>query len=301
MSYLNSNLFKFQISLQLLLILAIYLVGMNEQIQLIICVLLLSTIGIPHGSADYIYNPYIYKGGINKFLISYVAIMFFYLIVWYFIPILALILFFGISIHHFGQSNFENKAVSHLPSILWGTWVLLFPVFIHSQEAITIFQQMTSVGMFPVNFPIVNYSIINDIKLWKIILVCSFSVIYIISLKYYYSRNLIPYFIQFIVVTVWLYVTPLLFGFIVFFCLWHALQSLKHQSGVYFQLSQKSLRDFTKKMIPFSLVALVFFLVYIYFRGLIISEAFILLSIITFPHVIVMHKLYNKTIASLSK
>jgi len=301
MTYLNSNLFKFQIILQLLFILAIYLIGINEQIQLIICVLLLSTIGIPHGSADYIYNPYIFKGGIYKFLISYVTIMFLYLIVWYFIPILALILFFGISIHHFGQSNFENKAVSHLPSILWGTWVLLFPVFIHSQEAISIFQQMITVGMLNINLPIINYSFENEIKIWKLILIFIFSIVYFITLKYQYSKHFLSYFIQFIVVTVWLYFTPLLFGFIVFFCLWHSLQSLKHQSEVYFQLSQKTLGDFITKMIPFSLVALLFFLVYIYFRGLIISEAFILLSIITFPHVIVMHKLYNKTIASLSK
>jgi|GEM_PF-6684237 len=34
---------------------------------------------------------------------------------------------------------------------------------------------------------------------------------------------------------------------------------------------------------------------YVYFHGFVIAEAFILLSLITLPHVLVMHRLYNET------
>jgi hypothetical protein len=51
-------------------------------------------------------------------------------------------------------------------------------------------------------------------------------------------------------------------------------------------------------MLPFSAIALVAFGLYVYMRGFQISEAFILLSLITLPHVLVMHRLYHQPTTS---
>ncbi|MCX8490837.1 MAG: hypothetical protein ORN54_07200, partial [Cyclobacteriaceae bacterium] len=100
---------------------------------------------------------------------------------------------------------------------------------------------------------------------------------------------------QFVLITVWYLITPLLSGFIIFFCLWHALQSMRHQATYFKQSVGGTLPEFLRAMLPFSLLALVSFAVYVYFRGFQITEAFILLSMITLPHVLVMHRLYHQT------
>ena len=143
-----------------------------------------------------------------------------------------------------------------------------------------------------INLEIIKYPI-ND--LYKFIIIVGFSLFYLFILRYFETKNLLKYFLQFVIVTIWYFFTPLLFGFIIFFCLWHSLQSLKHQSDYYLELTKSNLGDFVLKMIPFSLIALGFFGIYVLYRGFIISEAFILLSIITFPHVMIMDKLYKKS------
>lgn len=290
MSYIKSKLFQIQLIIQLFILVILYFIEIDLNTQAVICGILLCSVGIPHGSNDYLYRSNLSRNGLLKFLFTYLLMMAIYGIVWWLLPFLALLIFFFISIHHFGQSNFENSKVFYLPSILWGTWVLLFPVIIHSNEAIIIFQQMIAANN--INLEIIKYPI-ND--LYKFIIIVGFSLFYLFILRYFETKNLLKYFLQFVIVTIWYFFTPLLFGFIIFFCLWHSLQSLKHQSDYYLELTKSNLGDFVLKMIPFSLIALGFFGIYVLYRGFIISEAFILLSIITFPHVMIMDKLYKKS------
>ena len=290
MSYIKSKLFQIQLIIQLFILVILYFIEIDLNTQAVICGILLCSVGIPHGSNDYLYRSNLSRNGLLKFLFTYLLMMAIYGIVWWLLPFLALLIFFFISIHHFGQSNFENSKVFYLPSILWGTWVLLFPVIIHSNEAIIIFQQMIAANN--INLEIIKYPI-ND--LYKFIIIVGFSLFYLFILRYFETKNLLKYFFQFVIVTIWYLFTPLLFGFIIFFCLWHSLQSLKHQSDYYLELKKSNLGDFVLKMIPFSLIALGFFGIYVLCRGFIISEAFILLSIITFPHVMIMDKLYKKS------
>lgn len=292
MSYIKSKLFQIQIIIQLIFIGILYFIEIDYTTQAVICGILLCTVGIPHGSNDYLYRSNLSSNGLLKFLFTYLLMMAIYGIAWWFLPSLALLIFFFVSIHHFGQSNFENSKVFYLPSILWGTWVLLLPVLIHSDEAILIFKQMLSLNN--AKLELIEYPLNNSFNPILILIFLGFSILYLLSLKYFESQNIFKYFIQFIIVTLWYLLTPLLFGFIIFFCLWHSLQSLKHQSEYYIKLTQNKIGDFVLKMVPFSLVALGFFAIYIYFRGFILSEAFILLSIITFPHVLIMDSLYKK-------
>jgi Brp/Blh family beta-carotene 15,15'-monooxygenase len=298
MRYVDSSLFKIQLIIQLILIACFFFMQSSLNTQALLCGILLCTIGIPHGSNDYIYRAELSKHGLLKFVIIYLTIMLIYLIVWWYFPILALIIFFLISIHHFGQSNFENTSLVYLPSILWGTWVLLFPVVIHYNTATTIFNQM--IHPFKIGLQLDAYVAYENIDLFKILIIAGFALIYFITLNYFESKVRFKYLLQFALVTIWFVITPLLFGFILFFSFWHSLQSLKHQSQFYTSVSQKNRFDFILKMLPFSIIALGSFAIYVYFRGFIISEAFILLSIITLPHVIVMHRLYNKSVSKYS-
>lgn len=292
--YLQSKLFQTQIALQLILIVIVNRFSYVAEVQAIFCGILLCTVGIPHGSNDHLYRPDKSNFGMFKFIGIYLGTMLLYLGLWLIAPILALILFFVISFHHFGQSNFENDSINYMPSWVWGTWVLVFPVLLHWKEATGIFEQMlSSYNLVTIGF-FVEQNTIADFN-WPLLVMIVLVVLYLISLIIYERQNIVHYIVQFILITVWYFITPLLSGFIIFFCLWHALQSLRHQAIYFKLLSGGSLLEFSKTMLPFSLLALLSFSVYVYFRGFQIAEAFILLSMITLPHVLVMHRLYLKT------
>jgi predicted MFS family arabinose efflux permease len=125
---------------------------------------------------------------------------------------------------------------------------------------------------------------------WAIAVVTGGS--YLASLFFAEKADRSRYILQFTLVSLWYVATPLLFGFIVVFCLWHALQSLQHQLDHFRKSKRGSAIDFTKALLPFGIASLASFGVYVYFRGFEVGEAFILLSLITLPHVVVMHRLY---------
>ncbi|MFM8744089.1 MAG: Brp/Blh family beta-carotene 15,15'-dioxygenase, partial [Cytophagales bacterium] len=135
----------------------------------------------------------------------------------------------------------------------------------------------------------------KDLNQLKVISVIFLGSIYLVSLFLFERKNILYYTIQFVAVTLWYWFTPLLTGFIIVFCLWHSLQSVRHQAIFFQQTFEGDLFLFLKKMIPFSATALVTFGLYVYMRGFQISEAFILLSLITLPHVLVMHRLYQQS------
>jgi Brp/Blh family beta-carotene 15,15'-monooxygenase len=292
--YHQSKLFQTQIALQLILIVVVYLFSFAVDVQAIFCGILLCTVGIPHGSNDHLYRTDKSNFGMIKFLGIYLGTMFLYLGLWWIAPLLALILFFVISFHHFGQSNFENDAINYLPSWLWGIWVLVFPVLLHWNEAVGIFGQMLSSDNLVTPTVFAEPPTIADFN-WPMAAMITLGVFYFLSLIIYERQNIVHYIVQFVLITIWYLVTPLLSGFIIFFCLWHALQSMRHQAMYFKQSTGGTLMEFLKAMLPFSLLALISFAVYVYFRGFQIAEAFILLSMITLPHVLVMHRLYHKT------
>lgn len=289
--YIRSKLFQIQLASQLALIAVFYFVPVPPLAQSILCGVLLCIVGIPHGSNDYLYRDDPSAFGMLKFLAVYLGVIGLYILLWWFAPILAFVLFFLISFHHFGQSNFENESVRYLPSWLWGIWLIIVPVIFHWQEAFTIFNQMLSIHT---NLTISSSDHSKDVNQLGIISLIFLGSIYLVSLFLFERKNILYYTIQFVVVTLWYWFTPLLTGFIIVFCLWHSLQSVRHQTIFFQQNFGGDMFQFLKKMLPFSAIALVAFGLYVYMRDFQISEAFILLSLITLPHVLVMHRLYHQ-------
>ncbi|MEI7586064.1 Brp/Blh family beta-carotene 15,15'-dioxygenase [Runella sp.] len=284
MKYVQSTLFTFQCLLQGLLIGLFWLLDWNAAGQATICGVLLCSVGIPHGANDHLYRQSTTLMGLLAFVGIYLGSMGAYLAVWWVAPTAALLIFFVISLHHFGQSNFENPSVWYLPSLLWGIWILAFPVVLHWEEALGIFGTM--VGSKSVDIHI------SQAVRWGI--ATAFTVFYFGALLRYERQTWTRYALQWAVVTAWYCFTPLLFGFIMVFCLWHSLQSLQHQF-VYYKTTQKgTFKQFILALFPFGLLALTGFGVYIHFRGFAVGEAFILLSLITLPHIVVMHRLYGE-------
>jgi Brp/Blh family beta-carotene 15,15'-monooxygenase len=288
-AYPRSILFKVQILLQASLLLVFSWIDVSVDHQILLCGLLLSTVGIPHGANDYLYRKDPSLKGLIVFVIKYLVVMAGYWVVWIFIPTLALIVFFAVSFHHFGQSNFNNRNTTYYPSLLWGVWVLICPVLLHVQEAGSILADMMQLSQDHTSYA----NIVNWLYTSKYWILVSIALLYFTCLYKFERANYKYYFIQFLLVTAWYLYTPLLSGFVVVFCLWHALQSIQDQAWFYVTVQRKSLVKFWLFMLPFGLVALSVFAVFLYFFELNIGQLLIVLSLITLPHVFVMNDLYH--------
>ncbi|MDA9555573.1 Brp/Blh family beta-carotene 15,15'-dioxygenase [Pelobium sp.] len=291
MHYINSKLFWLQMVSQLVFLIIFNLIDFGAHLQAVVAGVFLCLLGIPHGANDHLYREDQTWVGMIKFLATYLGIIAVYILLWYLFPLAALILFFVVSFHHFGQSNFENDKVWHFPSILWGIILLAFPVILHFEEAVLIFKSMLGKGDF--NKLIFEFKL-EKLATWQIGSLLLLVLTYLFTIFNYNKQHFIKYFLQLVLISFWYFFTPLLFGFIVIFCLWHALQSAQHQVNFYVSFYHKKVADFLLAMLPFSLISLVGFAFYLYFFSFKIGESFILLSLITLPHVLVMHKLYGK-------
>ena len=283
-NYTRSPLFRWQLLLQLFFILMVPFLLQFEMLQGSLCLVGLVFLGIPHGGNDFFYRKEKNTSGSVKFLLMYLGIMLLYLALWYVWPMLSLALFLLISIHHFGQSNFNTHRMMSLDSVLWGSWLVVFPVLKHSQEVFGIFATMLDRPGAIVH--------LNDSGLLVVSIV--FVLMYGAVLYRTHRSGWMSYLLQWFLVTVWYWLTPLLLGFVVVFCFWHALQSMQYQLDYvrvnYNQNRKKTLMGF----VPFGLMALVgmaFLLRFDLESNL--GFAFVLLSLVTLPHVVVMDGLYR--------
>lgn len=287
-NYTRSPLFRWQLLLQLFLILIVPFLLQFEMLQGSLCLVGLVFLGIPHGGNDFFYRKEKNTSGSVKFLLMYLGIMLLYLALWYVWPMLSLALFLLISIHHFGQSNFNTHRMMSLDSILWGGWLVVFPVLKHNQEVFGIFATM-------LDRPVATVSKIGHLNNSGLLIVSIvFVLLYVAVLYRTHRSSWFWYLLQWFLVTVWYWLTPLLLGFVVIFCFWHALQSMQYQLDYvrvnYNQNRKKTLMGF----VPFGLMALVgmaFLLRFDLESNL--GFAFVLLSLVTLPHVVVMDGLYR--------
>ena len=113
--------------------------NLPQEIQFLVFALILLLVGIPHGGIDHlIHNPNIRPQGLASFILRYLLLMLGYGLLWWFLPLAALIAFLGMSAYHFGQSHFleqgklENKegllyllkGAFFLFIILFGDWAM---------------------------------------------------------------------------------------------------------------------------------------------------------------------------------
>ncbi len=286
MSYLGSRLFYIQLGVQFLLcVIAVSLPDAYLDVSLHVFMLfLLAILGIPHGANDFLYRKDKSLRGSARFLSLYLGTMGAYALLWYFAGAAALILFFAVSVFHFGQANFEESGFFNPESLLWGFLVILWPVAFSAQEAFMIFESMVdSSFQAPSRFILMSVA-------------GFFTGIYLIIVglnrKKYFFRLLL----QMGLLIVWFYVVPLIPGFVIVFSLWHALQSMTYQYNFYAIANKNeraAKRTFWINMVVFSLISLLFLTGYFYFFDFHVGALFILLSLITLPHVFVMDGLYK--------
>ena len=121
----------------------------NFNISPLICLLLILTIGVSHGSLDHVKGKRLFNilniKKISIFYFSYILIAILVIIIWIIIPFISLMCFLLVASYHFGKEDTqflmnENSYFNQLLFFLKGLLIIAAPMFFHFDETIIIFK-----------------------------------------------------------------------------------------------------------------------------------------------------------------
>ncbi|MFM2213016.1 MAG: hypothetical protein RL427_279 [Bacteroidota bacterium] len=271
-----------------------------NELEIIIGFVLILSFGILHGANDIalILNVNSSKKTANfyKILIYYVFIVLGGALLFTILPWLALTLFIVCSGYHFGEQQWHLKlnTLSSTPlrslfQMIYGL-LLLFILFVfHSIEVQKIILAITSISI-----PEQCYLLILEVLLPSYFLLS----LYLYFTYEPFKKVVFTELFYLILYTVLFKVSTLIWGFALYFILWHSIPSMIDQiKFLYGTLSLRHFKAYFKTAFPYWITALLgILLLYLIFRNEKIFNAlfFSFLASITFPHVVVIQRMFGK-------
>lgn len=238
----------------------------------------LLAIGIPHGAADVLHRHATPFPKLPMFIGVYIAIMTVYALLWWGLPSVGLLIFAVISAFHFGQTFTESSLWYHPITLFVGALFLVLPVYFHPNEAFEIFSTMIGTGLQS------NTHVLNGLLVFLLLGLS-------ISLYKLASKGMSSKIIVTLVLTAFLLAwAPLIEGFLLAFIIWHAVPSTLQQWYFFQQQKAGPVSTFTTTILVYTGFAGVFLAVAWLLLPVTVALLFILLSIITLPHALVIHK-----------
>ena len=270
----------------------------NFNISPLICLLLILTIGVSHGSLDHVKGKKLFNIlNINKisiFYFSYILIAILVIIIWTIIPFISLMIFLLVASYHFGKEDTqflinENSYFNQLLFFLKGLLIIVAPMFFHFEETVTIFKLLLVDNE-------IFYSTLEFIEVNKIlpiaIILSSLSSIFLFLIKFE-IKKFIVFFDYFSILILNYYLTPLV-AFTVYFCFLH---SIRHSITLIYEIDKNDFKNglkvFGQKALPLTVLTTIFCLIGLYllnnnydFDSSILKIIFIGLASLTFPHIL---------------
>lgn len=269
---------------------------LSNNAQIIVGFILILTFGILHGANDLLL---IKKIDYNKEQISFQKTLLYYIIVvglgsllFWIIPWFALLLFIIVSGYHFGEQQWENLEKSPLFKLFeftYGLFILMLLFNFNIKEVQEVIQNITSI-VVPKNY-FTNGLIINSVAL--------------VALGIYYSNKLVEFknrwmleTFYLLVFTVIFRVSSLIWGFAIYFIIWHSIPSIINQINyLNGEVSWNNFRKYIRSAFLYWVISLIgIATLYLLFKDIEIFNAlfFSFLAAITFPHVLVIFILFKK-------
>lgn len=290
-------------------LLCIGLPNVMNTYQLPVAALIIITLGIPHGATDYLLYSHLLKEKMSKkniirFFVAYLAVVFFYGLVWYISSSLALCIFLFISVYHFGQSNWNyikkiSKYNAFLLYSLWGSFVLFTPIIMQWDTSLAILNQIVAIDL-PAISVLQQWLIAGSLYIGCIL--CT-ALLYIS--KQIDNQQVLKEALSISLLLLLFANAPLMIGFGFYFVFWHSLSSVFDQ--IVFYRKKKStfnLLDYYKNALPLTFVsvigmALLFHLSQQFSTDIsFLSLFFIMLSTITLPHMLLIEQQYERMMES---
>ena len=274
--------------------------------QLYLSIFLIMLIGVPHGAIDHVLfvekNNGVGKNSTSEFYTLYFGLMIFYFVAWMLVSTLSLIVFLSISAFHFGQSQFAdlsniNRSKSIFINISWGVSILSGLLLYNYIDVFNILNSSPDLS---------GLVAILDLDLIALLLSTS-SVAAVVSIIWLgYNRKVSEKrvgmeLLTLVLIHLCFYIMPIVIGFTIFFVTIHSLTVMSEE----FKFLKRSRANFSvlqfvQLLLPFTLLSVLGsgLLIIITKMGDIgISDIlliFILLSLVTLPHSVVMDEFYEK-------
>ncbi len=290
-----SKIIIFRIVVMTFFIILSYLLSTNYQ-DLVGFTLILS-VGLIHGANDLLIIKRNISSNTNfsqfNSFIAYFGIVLIGLIFFYFFPSFALISFIIVSIYHFGEQHIEaipqNKNLkSRQRSIsIISHGILLFTIiFMNNTEVVRdVFSSF--------NIVFLNYNFLTIILIITSILYVSILIIKKDLRSFLITEILFFGLFYFLSIT-----STLILCFSVYFIFFHSILSIKDQvKYIYGSNYSKSLKRYIINSLPYFILALIFLILFYIYTEIddndLLPIIFTFLAAITFPHVLVIEKMYR--------
>ena len=259
--------------------------------------ILILSIGVIHGANDLlIIKKYTRKNSLKSqisYFLYYLGLVFLGFIFFYLFPSIALLSFVLVSIYHFGEQHWEVNTSNAdfinikriYPIILHG---LVFFVIVFMNNINTVNDVLLSFNTISLNYTYLRILLIVLFLIYMSLLLLSKSI------RGYFADE----FIFFILLFLLTLNSSLIFGFSIYFIFFHSVLSIKDQvKYIYGDDNSQYIKKYLISALPYFILALLFLIgsyLFIDFESLdILPIMFTFLAAITFPHVIVIEKMYS--------
>ena len=270
--------------------------------QLFIGFAFILSFGILHGSNDiFVLKKILLKSenfSFFKILLLYVLFILCCILLFYYFPIVILVLFILFSGYHFGEQqliylNNKSETSSNLflqsYQTLYGLLILFLLFEFHNNEVILV---ISDISKFRLNPLVITYGLLIIVILFLV-----FSV-QILKTNSNNRKLLLKELFYLIVFSILFKVSSLIWGFTIYFVVWHSLPSIINQvSFLYGEFSFINFFKYFKTALPYWLISLFGLGMFYFFSSelkLFNSLFFSFLAAITFPHVLVIYNMIRK-------
>lgn len=278
------------------LVLTVFCLWLTIQIpanlELALAYTLILTIGIIHGSNDLSLIQLLTRSNRHSrslYLIVYLAIIIVMGVLFYILPLLALVVFIAFSCYHFGEQHFASKMqrVSlrvRFLYVAYGMFIFGLLFFLKVEDSRQIIQDLTNVRLSKVIF---KGFLLTSFFLTLVGIIWNWS-------NFHSTFNILHELFLIIVFALIFQLASLLWAFAIYFIIWHSLPSLQDQIySLYGAISKDTVIKYFKSSLinwVISLVGLVMIYRFsTYAEVQFVTFFFAFLAAITIPHVIVMY------------
>ena len=283
--FLNKNYILTSKIIGLIFALCLIFFSAENSYSIIIFILVMLSIGIPHGSVDHIIafiNPKtrIFKNKLSFFTI-YLLLIFINILIWILSPYLGLFTFLVISCYHFGETQVIgfNDTKNKFLNFVVGANILL-SLFLNN-----IFELQIILSEFTL------FSLVDLSQFDKTFFLLVSIAILMISIVQFKIKKKVPLYAEMSVLYLIFYHTDILTSFSLYFGFSHSLPMLIME---YKEMKEKNFFSFYLKTLPFTILAIVFAIILYYFNNDLLTAdnlilfTFIVISSLTLPHVFIM-------------
>ena len=269
-----------------------------ETYEVFLGLFLIISFGILHGSNDILLLKNINKKEKNnsflKVLAIYILTIITAIIIFSFIPLIGLILFIIFSAFHFGEQHWEhkinnsNRLTTYAYYILYGLFILQLLFIFNTEEVSSVIES------------IANYNISSN--LLHISFYANAFLLIIQTVSFFYLKKITHLTIAndaflILIFAIIFKVSTLIWGFAIYFILWHSIPSLIEQvSFIYGKTNKANILNYTKKAFPYWFISIIGLgVVYFLFKDekLLYAILFSFIAAVTFPHAFVITKLFK--------